>query len=113
MKPFSTAEAEGDPGKRLFKCCLSGLRTVMTKNVLDIWKMRFPILNHIGCHIPLAQDIITATAILHNLLVRWNANLPMWIYQMTLRMAGIFVLQQHVLGMLQLVLQCEYPLMKQ
>ncbi len=37
--------------------------------------MRFSILNHIGCHISLAQDIITATAILHNLLVRWNANL--------------------------------------
>ncbi len=48
----------------------------MTENVFGIWKMRFPILNHIGCHIPLAQDIITATAILHNILVRWNANLP-------------------------------------
>ncbi len=76
MKPFSTAEAEGDPGKRLFNRCLSGLRTVMIENVFGIWKMRFPILNHIGCHISLAQDIITATAILHNLLVRWNANLP-------------------------------------
>jgi hypothetical protein len=38
-----------------------------------VWKRRFPCLDLLRCHPPLAQDIIVATAVLHNIAIRWKA----------------------------------------
>ncbi len=76
MKPYSNAEALGDASKRLFNGRLSGLRTVMSENVYGIWKKRFPILREMRSHLPSAQMIIVATAILHNIAVRENMEEP-------------------------------------
>ncbi len=73
VKPFSVAEAGRDASKRQFNERLSGLRTAMTENVYGRWKRSFQCLNHLRCHLPLAQDVILATAILHNIRIRWNA----------------------------------------
>jgi hypothetical protein len=77
MKPFSTAEAAVDETKRLFNQRLSGLRTVMTENVYGVWKRRFPCLREMRNHLPTAKKIIVATAILHNLSIFWNDEVPL------------------------------------
>ena len=76
MKPFKVNEAAGDPLKRLFNRRLSGLRTLMSECIYGRWKRRFPVIKHIRNHTPLARDIILATAILHNLSIYWNEELP-------------------------------------
>jgi hypothetical protein len=73
IKPYSVAEAGRNHRKRLFNQRLSGLRTAMTENVYGVWKRRFPCLDLLRCHLPLAQDIILATAVLHNISIRWKA----------------------------------------
>ncbi len=76
MKPYTNAEATGHARKHLFNKRLSGLRTVMSENVYAVWKKRFPCLRYMRCHHRLAKKIIVATAILHNIAVRWNAEEP-------------------------------------
>jgi hypothetical protein len=76
MKPFSNAEAAGDNDKRLFNQRLSGLRTVMTENVYGVLKRRFPCLREMRNHLPTAKKIIVATAVLHNLAILWNDEVP-------------------------------------
>lgn len=76
VKPFSTAESRADPRKALFNGRLSGLRTVMSECVFGIWKRRFPCLKHMRTHLQLSQDIIFATAVLHNLGVLWRDEAP-------------------------------------
>lgn len=54
---------------------------IRTRNVIErcfgVWKRRFPVLSiGLRCKIPLAQDIIVATAILHNLAHRRNEGDP-------------------------------------
>ncbi|XP_063394728.1 putative nuclease HARBI1 [Cydia fagiglandana] len=54
---------------------------IRTRNVIErtfgIWKRRFPVLSiGLRCKIPLAQDIIVATAILHNLARTQNEGEP-------------------------------------
>ncbi len=74
VRPFYTAEAVADPNRKgLFNERLSGLRTAMSEDVYGVWKSRFPCLRCLRCHLPLAQDIILATAMLHNMAVRWRA----------------------------------------
>jgi hypothetical protein len=76
MKPFSNAEAANDNDKRLFNQRLSGLRTVMTENVYGVLKRRFPCLREMRNHLPTAKKIIVATAVLHNLAILWNDEVP-------------------------------------
>ncbi len=73
VRPYTTAEAADAPNKAYFNECLSGLRTVMSEDVYGVWKSRFPCLRCLRCHLPLAQDVILATAILHNIATRWKA----------------------------------------
>lgn len=54
---------------------------IRTRNVIErcfgVWKRRFPVLSiGLRCRIPLAQDIIVATAILHNLARSRNESEP-------------------------------------
>jgi hypothetical protein len=54
---------------------------IRTRNVIErtfgVWKRRFPVLSiGLRCNIPLAQDIIVATAILHNLTCKRNEGEP-------------------------------------
>lgn len=54
---------------------------IRTRNVVErtfgIWKRRFPILSvGMRCSIPLAQNIIIATAVLHNIACRNNEPVP-------------------------------------
>jgi hypothetical protein len=50
-----------------------GIRTIMTENIIGLWKRKFPNLKlGIRTKVSFACDIIVATAVLHNLAVRWN-----------------------------------------
>lgn len=54
---------------------------IRTRNVVErtfgIWKRRFPILSlGIRCRLPLAQEIIVATAVLHNIACKYQDELP-------------------------------------
>jgi hypothetical protein len=71
ITPYRSAEAMADASKRLFNKRLSGLRTVMTENIFGVWKRRFPCLNNLRCHVDLARKVVYATAVLHNLAIRW------------------------------------------
>jgi len=72
VKPYAVAEAANDRSMRKFNGRLSGLRTAMSENVYGIWKRRFPIIRALRCHLPFSQDIIVATAVLHNLGILWR-----------------------------------------
>lgn len=54
---------------------------IRTRNVIErcfgVWKRRFPVLS-IGmrCQIPLVQDIIVATAVIHNITIDMNEDKP-------------------------------------
>jgi hypothetical protein len=72
MKPYTNREAGEDDTKRLFNFRLSALRTVMSENVFGIWKRRFPVLRMLRAFYLTSKDIILATAILHNLAVKFG-----------------------------------------
>ena len=65
-----------DVRKRLFNLRHSGLRTEMTENIYAMWKRRWPITKHEREDLPTAKKTIVATAVLHNLCIRWADELP-------------------------------------
>ena len=75
MQTFSK-EASNDERKRLFNMRLSGLRTKMTENIFGMWKRRFPILRHMNEYLENAKDTMETTAILHNMTILFNDELP-------------------------------------
>jgi hypothetical protein len=72
MKPYPNRDAGQDASMRLFNSRLSGLRTVMSENVFGILKRRFPVLRNLRAHLPTSKVIILATAILHNISIRYE-----------------------------------------
>lgn len=63
------------PAERLFNHSQIRTRTVVERT-FGIWKRRFPILMGMRCRLPLCQDIIVATAVLHNICRRRNEDNP-------------------------------------
>jgi hypothetical protein len=72
VKPYSNREALDDALKRLFNKRLSSIRTRMSENVFARWKNTFPILRKMRAHYDHAKIIIIATAILHNLSIKFG-----------------------------------------
>jgi hypothetical protein len=72
MKPYTNREALEDPLSRLFNARLSALRTVMSENVCARWKNMFPVLRMHHSHYGNAKVIVTATAILHNIAIKFG-----------------------------------------
>jgi hypothetical protein len=72
MKPYTNREALEDPLSRLFNARLSALRTVMSENVFARWKNMFPVLRMLRSHYGNAKVIVTATAILHNIAIKFG-----------------------------------------
>jgi hypothetical protein len=72
MKPYTNREAMDDPQSRLFNARLSALRTVMSENVFARWKNMFPILRMLRSHFENAKIIVMATAILHNIAIKFG-----------------------------------------
>ena len=76
VKPYSNQDALDDPRKRLFNLRHSGLRTEMTENIYAMLKRHWHILKHMGEDYTRAKKTIWATAILHNMLIGLNDDLP-------------------------------------
>ena len=72
MKPYTNREAGNDALKRLFNSRLSSIRTMMSENVFARWKNTFPILRKMRAHYEHAKNTIIATAILHNLSIKFG-----------------------------------------
>ncbi len=72
MKLYSNREALDDVLKRTFNSRLSSIWTMMSKNVFARWKNTFPILWKMRSHYEHAKIIIIATAILHNLSIKFG-----------------------------------------
>jgi hypothetical protein len=72
MKPYTNREAQEDPLARLFNARLSALRTVMSENVFARWKNMFPILRMLRSSYGNAKIIVIATAILHNIAIKFG-----------------------------------------
>jgi hypothetical protein len=72
MKPYINREAQEDQLARLFNARLSGLRTVMSENVFARWKNTSPILRMLRSHYGNAKIIVIATAILHNIAIKFG-----------------------------------------
>jgi hypothetical protein len=72
MKPYSNREALDDVLKRTFNSRLSSIQTMMSENVFARWKNTFPILRKMRSHYEHAKIIIIATAILHNLSIKFG-----------------------------------------
>lgn len=69
ITPIGTPEGGGE---QLFNEGQIRTRTVIER-LFGIWKRRFPVLSYgMRCKIPLAQDIILAAAILHNIARKEN-----------------------------------------
>ena len=82
MKPFSEREINATDTQllkkkmRYFNKRLSGARTEMTENVYGKLKRRWQILKNMTLHLPRAFKAIKACAILHNICVDWNLEIP-------------------------------------
>jgi hypothetical protein len=72
MKPYNNREAADDALSRLFNSRLSAIRTRMSENVFARWKGMFPILRMLRAHYHHAKIIIVATAILHNIAIKFG-----------------------------------------
>jgi hypothetical protein len=72
LKPYSNVEAQNNPRMLLFNARLSAIRTRMSENVFARWKGTFPILRMMRAHYHHAKIIITATAILHNIAIKFG-----------------------------------------
>jgi hypothetical protein len=72
MKPYNNREALNNALMRLFNTRLSSIRTKMTENVFARWKGTFPILRMLRAHYHHAKLIIMATAILHNIAIKFG-----------------------------------------
>ena len=70
MKPYLRPT---DVKKIVFNKKVSAIRTIMTENLIGLWKRRFPALSlGIRTKLSTACDIIVATAVLHNLTILWD-----------------------------------------
>ena len=82
MKPFSEQEINAAAPELLkrkmkyFNKRLSGAQTEMTENVYRKMKRRWQILKNMTLHVPCAFKAIKACAILHNICVDWNEEIP-------------------------------------
>jgi hypothetical protein len=76
ITPYRNADALRNPRRRKFNQRLSGLRTVCTENIFGIMKRRFPELTKLRCSHTRARKIIVAIAILHNIAILWNDDVP-------------------------------------
>ena len=72
LKPYSNVEAGNNARVKLFNARLSAIRTRMSENVFARWKGMFPILRMMRAHYHHAKIIITATAILHNIAIKFG-----------------------------------------
>ncbi len=72
MKPYNNREALNNALMRLFNTRLSSIRTKMSENVFARWKGTFPILRMLRAHYHHAKPIIMATAILHNIAIKFG-----------------------------------------
>ena len=72
MKPYSQAESERDPRKRLFNRRQSGIRTVMTECIFGRLIRRFPILKDLRTHLKQSHKTILAAVILQNIATEWQ-----------------------------------------
>ena len=72
MKPYTTAETEGNVARTEFNAALSGLRTRMSENVYGRWKRRWPYVKAMRADFEKSQKIIVSTLCLHNLATRWG-----------------------------------------
>ena len=72
IKPYSNREAVNDALMRSFNARLSAIRTKMSENVFARWKGSFPILRMLRAHYHHAKLIIMATAILHNIAIKFG-----------------------------------------
>jgi hypothetical protein len=76
IRPYGPAEAKNDDTKAEFNRRLAELRAAMPKAVARRWKQRFPCLDAMRNKVAFAQKVVIATAVLHNLAVRWEDQVP-------------------------------------
>jgi hypothetical protein len=74
MKPYLRPE---QPRERRFNYKLSAIRTLMTENVIGLWKRRFPALKMgLRTNLKNSCNVIIATAVLHNISILWKEPCP-------------------------------------
>ena len=76
MTPYSEAESRIDDNKCLFNIRHSSARVEMTENIYGMMKRRFPIVKYIRTKLRNAIRITTAAAILHNMALDCNDEVP-------------------------------------
>ncbi len=76
IKPYANDDALYDATKALFNSRLCGIRTRMTENLFALWQRRFPFLHHARMNKDNVKATIAATAILHNISLLWNDDMP-------------------------------------
>ena len=82
MKPFSQQEINTAATELLkrkmkyFNKRLNGAKTEVTENVYGKLKRRWQILKNMTLHVPCAFKAIKACAILHNICIDWNEEIP-------------------------------------
>ena len=81
IKPFSQQEINAvsdllQRKMRYFNRRLSGAHTEMTENMYGKKKRRWQILKNMTLHVPRAFKAIKACAILHNICIDWNEEIP-------------------------------------
>ena len=76
MTPYSEAESRIDDNKCLFNIRHSSARVEMTENIYGMMKRRFPIVKYIRTKLRNAIRITTAAAILHNMELDCNDEVP-------------------------------------
>ena len=76
VTPYTTQEALNDDRKRLFNLRHSGLRTECTEHIFGRWKKRWPFVKYLRCHWDKACRCIYATAVLQNLSIMWDDEMP-------------------------------------
>lgn len=77
MRPYLPNEAGDDPSMLGWNTSLSGLRTGMTENIFARIKGQWPVLTALRGSVAHCQDVVIATAILHNMLLLWDHNVPL------------------------------------
>ena len=76
MTPYSEAESRIDDNKCLFNIRHSSARVEITENMFGMMKRRFPIVKFIRTKLRNAIRITTAAAILHNMALDCNDEVP-------------------------------------
>ena len=76
MTPYSEAESRIDDNKCLFNIQHSSARVEMTENLYEMMKRKFPIVKYIRTKLRNVIRITTAAAILHNMALDCNHEVP-------------------------------------